>query len=1204
MQLFLHKVKTKWSKFVVYWNKWPEETRPWRFPVFIEVFKYVLALFLAEVLCSIRAIQEPLGRTLYVCTVGVLLVHPCRTIGAQIECTFFGLLGIAFGGCYSMLVFTFTAIYNDKHNVDGTTAAYRSAGPLLLYLFFVLGMWGAAWLKVVREKYVTFCSFFQTVIIYNMTLDIYTHVVPFAPIWLTCSYLAIGVGISQLTNVIVNPKFASTVVRNCVFKCSNATSAVLVQSTEVFMAKADDFDVSKIALVKAKLDKLRIAVRDARSYRHDAENEISYGYFPMRQWKRVISRFVSLEQQLEAINSCLILKEALYTNLHKQTLERSSILRSSDANAQTLFVETLTGVDALAPEARKHRSRNNINLNSTQATPLSSTESLASPVVSFSVTSSLPDTKLQQRKTISSDSPYINSGSFARNIKPNSKMIIDNQLSHQIESDGNIKAFEDFIENTSKHVSNIVAVNSQALIDVGTYVQSYFSKDVSNLHSHTKLLNEQLQCFDKLFFDPQTKLVGDDIQQGEEVFLSYYFIFSLRELTMSLICLVNDVSRLGDSAQKKQLILPAWRKIFVSQKSDFTNFRTYNGSTKRPKSRSSFSVQISKAKNKVFQSAEDVGNGVKGLFQKKDSTSSAPDIIIDSHSAHFEEDTIQKNIGIPMGIIDTSTSLNSDSPLDGHVYSDIDLDDLQHSEYEDGLNVHPINVNTVKMEDKNIDEKDTKSIKDDLPTSKTSDTSPKSDVIHSPFQDSPIISAIKGTPAYLKNFFVAPEVKPNMGHYVSQEKELEQQEQFYKNINQRTVQKGAVPLFHRSNKMPQEDLESKFVTKWRDYAYKFIQTFTTPAAKHGYQMALCTGLIGLLPYIPSSAPFYAKWNGTTMLITIVFVLSPMVGQSTRTGIFRIIGTIVGSFWAYLAFISINENPYFGLFMMTLLSFPAAYFHLYGPYHMVGVIINLSAAPVYFSSMNYVQTSSPFDQAYRRCVMVIMGVGISLFACTFIFPNKATTALRKTLAETVEYTSNLFVQSVFQLLRSKRDTLKWEAHVTRKLRLLHKLVEISRSHLQSVPGEIQITRPFPEKTYTRILDEVQRLVTGTGQLAFASAKGSEVMYEIRFPEAGHQDMRREYVASILLTCHLLTVSLRFKTPLPHHIPSARVARRRFIAAVRHSVKEIGMDITESRFLYWNSFMLGLEEVIESLDYLTELMKSLYGETRYTDLRWDM
>jgi argonaute-like protein implicated in RNA metabolism and viral defense len=85
--------------------------------------------------------------------------------------------------------------------------------------------------------------------------------------------------------------------------------------------------------------------------------------------------------------------------------------------------------------------------------------------------------------------------------------------------------------------------------------------------------------------------------------------------------------------------------------------------------------------------------------------------------------------------------------------------------------------------------------------------------------------------------------------------------------------------------------------------------------------------------------------------------------------------------------------------------------------------------------------------------------------------------------------------------------------------------------------------------------------------------------------------------MLLTFHTLAASLRSKTPLPVYMPSARAARSKLMNHRRSDVKKTNW--VKFRNLTWFAMACSSEEMIDELEYLTNLIRYIVGESEYAD-----
>lgn len=88
--------------------------------------------------------------------------------------------------------------------------------------------------------------------------------------------------------------------------------------------------------------------------------------------------------------------------------------------------------------------------------------------------------------------------------------------------------------------------------------------------------------------------------------------------------------------------------------------------------------------------------------------------------------------------------------------------------------------------------------------------------------------------------------------------------------------------------------------------------------------------------------------------------------------------------------------------------------------------------------------------------------------------------------------------------------------------------------------------------------------------------------------------------MLLSFHTLSASLRTKTNLPVYLPSARAARAKLISQRRSVAIAKKTNFVRFRNLTWFAMACSSEEIIEELEYLSDLVRYVVGESEYVDL----
>ncbi|OAA74293.1 Brefeldin A-sensitivity protein 4 [Akanthomyces lecanii RCEF 1005] len=165
----------------------------------IKLLKAFVAYFVAYVLCLVPVVRHWLGHQHYIMAVSVIINHPARTVGAQLDGVVFTILGTAFGiawGAVALLLST------------STLAASAGYGGILA-LFLVMFVSSIAWVRAF------FVRFYQAVltagiaIIYTTLSETHRTTIPWPKLRGFAVASLLGQAITFAVNVLICPDAGS-----------------------------------------------------------------------------------------------------------------------------------------------------------------------------------------------------------------------------------------------------------------------------------------------------------------------------------------------------------------------------------------------------------------------------------------------------------------------------------------------------------------------------------------------------------------------------------------------------------------------------------------------------------------------------------------------------------------------------------------------------------------------------------------------------------------------------------------------------------------------------------------------------------------------------------------------------------------------------------------------------------------------------------
>ncbi|XWW98797.1 hypothetical protein V2A60_006800 [Cordyceps javanica] len=161
----------------------------------ITLIKAFLAYFIAYVLCLVPVIRHWLGPQYYIMVVSVILNHPARTVGAQVDGCLFTILGTAFGIAWGVIALLLST----------STLAARAGYGGILALFLVVFVSGIAWVRAF------FIRFYQAVltagiaIIYTTLSETHSTTIPWPKLRDYALSFLLGQAITLTINVLIYP---------------------------------------------------------------------------------------------------------------------------------------------------------------------------------------------------------------------------------------------------------------------------------------------------------------------------------------------------------------------------------------------------------------------------------------------------------------------------------------------------------------------------------------------------------------------------------------------------------------------------------------------------------------------------------------------------------------------------------------------------------------------------------------------------------------------------------------------------------------------------------------------------------------------------------------------------------------------------------------------------------------------------------------
>ncbi|CCC69603.1 hypothetical protein NCAS_0D00220 [Naumovozyma castellii] len=183
------------------------------------LLKYWLAYFISIIICVIRPSGKWIGhRYRYFLPIAVLIHHPVRNVGVQLEMSIFSILGAVLGMGWSSLAWYIST-------ATGPTASHQGG---ILFQSLVMALLWSTWLKSYIQRSLYFSLSFSIVVIFSHTVDLVhsKHDLKWKLFW--------DFGISYLFGILLS-------LLICVSVCPHSGNNELMGKFSTSIEKINDF---------------------------------------------------------------------------------------------------------------------------------------------------------------------------------------------------------------------------------------------------------------------------------------------------------------------------------------------------------------------------------------------------------------------------------------------------------------------------------------------------------------------------------------------------------------------------------------------------------------------------------------------------------------------------------------------------------------------------------------------------------------------------------------------------------------------------------------------------------------------------------------------------------------------------------------------------------------------------------------------------
>ncbi|RKP05200.1 Fusaric acid resistance protein-like-domain-containing protein [Thamnocephalis sphaerospora] len=371
---------------------------------------------------------------------------------------------------------------------------------------------------------------------------------------------------------------------------------------------------------------------------------------------------------------------------------------------------------------------------------------------------------------------------------------------------------------------------------------------------------------------------------------------------------------------------------------------------------------------------------------------------------------------------------------------------------------------------------------------------------------------------------------------------------------------------------------------------------------------------------------YQNYRGEWAVISMAVVMTPTVGGSNVVAIYRVIGTLLGSLVAYLAYTMFPGSRIMLPCAAFLFALPCFHLVLNTGYPRVGQFSCMTFTTVLMSQYAVYEDDELQirDVALTRAFMVTVGVLAGLFATNYVWPYEARVELRQGLSDffvnlnllyhkmTALYSKPWSEEQMQQgttetdpLLPGRQSEALSETgrieRSTKEFLALEMLLQLQLLKLQDLlaltRNEPRLKGPFPREMYACILGHGQSLIDRMLTMRTAVMDATWVRHIRRNFVLPAQEERRQMCGTIELYMYTVAAALLLKLPVPSYLPPITETWRALIRRVR-ALPEIRATMTkwdeeDEQFIVYFAYVIAMGGIIDDLKKVGECLRELYG-----------
>lgn len=396
------------------------------------------------------------------------------------------------------------------------------------------------------------------------------------------------------------------------------------------------------------------------------------------------------------------------------------------------------------------------------------------------------------------------------------------------------------------------------------------------------------------------------------------------------------------------------------------------------------------------------------------------------------------------------------------------------------------------------------------------------------------------------------------------------------------------------------------VDTYRRKVWKSLSFLRRTDIQFGFRVGLGAFCISLFAFLSKTAKVFVTWRLEWTLVVYCIMMSKSVGGTTMTVKWRITGTFLGAFIAFLSWIIFDGNGAGLAITGYLLSIPCFYIIIYWKKNnaygrFILLTYNLTALYSYSMAQKDSEDGNEGGDlpivgeiAFHRFISVTLGIVWALTVATLFIPNSARARLKSGLTVLWLRMGVIWNSDPMDYIKTPegaRLTGLKDYKGTRDL-----LLEC-QTLLKQAPIEFRLKGPFPKDTYEKLLASTSAILDAFLNLQLMIEVDSQIVPKEEYVLEYIANEREELEHRIFLIFYMVASALALGFPLPTKPASTEHAKDRMLlklSEIRSKSTNEQINLNNEDYVLLYSYILVTSTISNELDIIINLIKELLGD----------